>query len=456
MIDKISRVRRRACLLGATGVLLAISCGSSSNGAGSGSGLCESGDTRTCVGPAACVGGQVCSPTRAWGACDCGDSQAGAANAGGDAGSGDFCGAAGATSTSSAGQSTAGSSAAGSSTGGSGASGGGSSAAGSGGASFGGGSAEGPCPPNVVGHCDAGVTIDSYPQYAGYTLHTVEDFPAPMDLDSDPIFTWSDGSPPGSSTEFSEENIQFADGRLIIEAQSDCTVQHPKCYPAHPSYAEEGKDGVVVQVPAQPVQSGELRSRYNNYRYGRYEAKFHAPSVGQFFSSLFIFRTPSDATWNEIDFLLTNSHPQQSGGDVISATNQSFPGTNNDSWLGAIDVPLHYQIVDDHVYAFTWTPAAIDWYVDGVSVQHYDGTKPANGTVPLPTTSAKIMMNLWSFGGTTADYPFQAEYDYFRFYKLDTETTYPCSPAPACLETLGVGDYTAASRNNAGETTYGQ
>jgi len=49
-------------------------------------------------------------------------------------------------------------------------------------------------------------------------------------------------------------------------------------------------------------------------------------------------------------------------------------------------------------------------------------------------------MNLWTFDGSglggdpgANEYPFAAEYDWFRFYKLDTETTYPCAPTPRCL-----------------------
>jgi hypothetical protein len=35
---------------------------------------CNAGDTRQCVGPGACAGGQVCGSDRTWSACDCGGS----------------------------------------------------------------------------------------------------------------------------------------------------------------------------------------------------------------------------------------------------------------------------------------------------------------------------------------------------------------------------------------------
>jgi hypothetical protein len=50
---------------------------SSAGAAGASSALCLAGDTRTCVGPGACDGGQACGPDGEWSACDCGTPAAG-------------------------------------------------------------------------------------------------------------------------------------------------------------------------------------------------------------------------------------------------------------------------------------------------------------------------------------------------------------------------------------------
>jgi hypothetical protein len=50
-------------------------------------------------------------------------------------------------------------------------------------------------------------------------------------------------------------------------------------------------------------------------------------------------------------------------------------------------------------------------------------------------------MNLWVFtndalgGGDPADntYPITGTYDWFRFYRWDGDTNYPCEGAPGCL-----------------------
>jgi hypothetical protein len=63
------------------------------------------------------------------------------------------------------------------------------------------------------------------------------------------------------------------------------------------------------------------------------------------------------------------------------------------------------------------------------------------GRLPIPEKSAKIIMNLWvfaiagGFGGdpTRNQYPMAAEYEWFRFYKWNQETRYPCLDVPGCL-----------------------
>ena len=82
-------------------LLLAASCGSktsetpgasvagSAGSAGaSAAGTCAAGDTRTCVGPGACSGGQACGSTGQWSACDCGGSAGGGSTGGGSTGGG--------------------------------------------------------------------------------------------------------------------------------------------------------------------------------------------------------------------------------------------------------------------------------------------------------------------------------------------------------------------------------
>ena len=321
---------------------------------------------------------------------------------------------------------------------------------------------KGPVRTGVVGHCDEGAT---YPTYPGFTLSLVEDFPSAIDLDTDPIFTWSDGSPEQSQTRFQEAQITFANGFMSITATSTCPTPATPCIPAGTSYAESAVNANSGPVAAMNVASGEFRTKYNNYRYGHYEARYRAPSAnpgnetnpalsGNFLSSLFAFRTPKWLTWNEIDNELEPNIPTSVAYNTVDATGQdSYPAGNAAAGSTSTGLPAGYSNIQFHVYAFEWTPTSITWFVNGTQINQFTGTTAD----PIPTLSAKIMMNLWIYGNNTAfgdptnnHYPFSSEYDYFRFYKSNSETTYPCSPTPSCLPTAD----TQYSQNNPNETNY--
>lgn len=356
---------------------------------------------------------------------------------------------------------------AGTGTGGSAGAGGSGTAGGSGGT--GGSAPAADCPAGVSGHCKAG----DYPKYEGYTLNLVEEFDAPLDLNTDPIWTWSDGSPQDGQTRFREEAITFKDGNMEITAdvKAGCAPKttNAACLEPYPSHGEAFDPNPTKQIVPMGVWSGELRTKYNNYRYGRYEVKLAAPTAnpampnttdkaggasGNFLSTMFIFRTPKNLDWNEIDIELEPWGTTSVFGNVVNAKGATgYPGGNAAPWDVA-GPGAGFKIYDSHVYAFTWTPNKIEWFVDGTSVKTFAGTQ----AVPIPNLAAKIMMNLWIFSGPTFGdaannkYPFTAKYDWFRFYKLDTETTYPCTGTPGCLP---AADKTKSSQNNPKEANYG-
>jgi len=312
-----------------------------------------------------------------------------------------------------------------------------------------------PCPPGVTGHCDS-ADPTKYPTYDGYTLNLVEDFPAPVDLNDDPVWTWSDGFPNDSQTSFAEANITFANGRMILKAESKCAPMNNEfaCYPPRKYYAESYTDEYPRMKGGTGVVSGEFRTKYNNFRYGRYEVKFKAPApIGNFLSTMFVFRNPTNVAWREIDIELEANHQGAVNGNTVNALmgSKSYPDANSAAWTAP---QTGLDITTEHVYAFNWTPTSITWYMDNnpTPIHSYDG----NGAAKIPTLSAKIMMNLWvfhdssNFGNVTKNvFPFTSEYDYFRFYKWNMETTYPVPGHP-------VGDdYVQSAQNNPKEVNYG-
>jgi beta-glucanase (GH16 family) len=304
-------------------------------------------------------------------------------------------------------------------------------AAGSGGGGLGGSAGSGGSGGKTVsgssahGHPDAS---KQYPAYDGFTLYLVEEFDEPLDLNGDAFWTWSDGQIPASRVAFVEEQIDFTDGKLVLTATDEV--------------------------------SGELRSRFNAFRWGRYEASIRAPATAaSFIHSMFVFRTPGNILWREIDVEILGDHPNTVNTNLIMAENtgdwsSSIQETTLDYPFGgspAQSLPPGFGNRDAfHVYAFEALPDSITWYVDGLPIRRKQAGVGDN-ELDVPQESMKIMMNLWVFvsaglGGDPSQnqYPFSAEYEWFRFYRWDQDDRYPCEPLPECLDP----DDLVNSRNN--------
>lgn len=289
-----------------------------------------------------------------------------------------------------------------------------------------------PSPPPVVGPAHHTGKIfghpdhsKSYPSYPGFSLMLVEEFNSPLDLDSDPIWTWSDGGLIEGQIRFTKNNIKFGDGKMKV---------HVSRSPAHEQSCSNAE---VAMIPPKALSSGEMRSRYNMFRYGRYEVRMKAPSVqpgnthvnGNYVSTFFVFRDAKYKHWREIDFEITGDSPASVTTNVLSAD-------NTDKWKNGIQESEQHKVQfntrsEFHTYAFEWLPNKITWYIDGVKVR-----EKHTGGVRIPDLAGKIMMNLWMFddralfGGPEIknnQYPMESEYDWIRFYKWDGDSHYPCS-----------------------------
>jgi beta-glucanase (GH16 family) len=198
----------------------------------------------------------------------------------------------------------------------------------------------------------------------------------------------------------------------------------------------------VEEIPFKPLMSGEMRSRYNLFRYGRYEARIKAPEIqrgkpwvnGNFISTVFAYRDANAHHWREIDFEITANAPNSLTTNLLYADGtknwKPYLQDSRQPRLGNVNLREEF-----HTYAFEWTPKGVVWFVDGKEVRRGSHLK-------VPELSTKIMMNLWiftggAFGGPQIhnnDYPFHSEYEYFRFYKWNGDDKYPCSDmTSSCL-----------------------
>jgi beta-glucanase (GH16 family) len=286
-----------------------------------------------------------------------------------------------------------------------------------------------------------------YPEYTGFTLCLVEEFEEPIAIyGDDAIWTYSDGSLFEGDVRHTADALSFADGKLVITVREE-TAPVSWSWAAH-SY-----------IPEKPLKSGELRTKFNNFRYGRYEVRMKAPDVvGNFIATMFTFRTPGFQDWREIDVELLGSTSTTFLSNLIYTDDQelwspdieepaySYPFGNAPSGL-----PAGYDNRKAfHTYSFEWTPNQIRWFVDDALVR-VKQSGVGEDQLPVPELPSKIFMNTWvfpnaDFGGDPQlnEYPFSTEYEWFRFYKWDGEVTYPCSGAPSCLDESDL-DY---SKNN--------
>jgi len=276
-----------------------------------------------------------------------------------------------------------------------------------------------------------------YPQYDNFTLWLVEEFDIALDLNTDDIWTWSDGGLSEGNVRFVKEALKFEGGKLVIEASQ----QPPIVPPQQCSHAEDGF------VSPKPLTSGEMRTKHNMFRYGRYEVNMKAPTVqngdanidGNFIATMFAFRDGKFHHWREIDIEVTGDAPNSVATNVLNAdyTDQWSPTIAAPAALRPAGVNVRAGF---HTFAFEWLPSGVTWFFDGAPVRSFS----AGQALHVPDMSVKIMMNLWMFAGPPYGfggpdgqnnrYPMRSEYDWFRFYKWDGDLQYPCKDAdPSCL-----------------------
>ena len=383
-------------------------------------------------------------------------SSGGAGNAGssgstaaGSAGLPGVAGAGGAVAGASAGGS-AGSSGS-SATGGSVGSGGGTGVAGGAGMPGGGGAdGSGTCA-GVLGHPTQ--PCDKIPTYPGVTLKFVDDFDTDLNLDTDPYWTYSDGFSDQAQARFVKSAVTFMGGSARITMNKP-----PAGAPTGPSYAEGTKDKYPLPFDyASPVTSGELRTRYNNFKYGYYEFRIKPPTntAGNFIAAAFVFRTPKWQDWRELDIEL------QAAGKAKSVPTNVIVGENQGGWSpgisDSVEVPVTFDTqADFHTYGFDWEADYVKFYIDRATNPNPVRNYPKGSKLPIPNKSTKIMMNFWLFGSSALGggdpakntYPMVMQIDYVRFYKSNDEPFYPCSPTPACLSDATHKEDLDYSKNN--------
>jgi endo-1,3-1,4-beta-glycanase ExoK len=229
--------------------------------------------------------------------------------------------------------------------------------------------------------------------------------------------------------------------------------------PTGPTYAECTQAAFPAPFnTAAPQTSGELRTKYNNFKYGYYEFRIKPPvnTTGNFIAAAFTFRTPKWQNWRELDIEL------QAAGKSKAVPTNVIVGENQPAWNPAISDALDVMVsfdtqADFHTYGFDWEPNVVNFYIDRATNPTPVRVYGTGSKLPIPNKSGKIMMNFWLFtssalgGGDPANnqYPMTMQVDYVRFYQSEQEPFYPCTPTPACLSDATHREDLDYSKNNA-------
>jgi len=129
------------------------------------------------------------------------------------------------------------------------------------------------------------------------------------------------------------------------------------CYAPRTSFAESYSDEPIRGVARHRRDQRRVRTKYNNYRYGRYEVKYTAPSttMGNFLSTMFVFRTPTNIAWNEVDNEL---EPNQGGKQNLNTVNApEEPRATRAADAQSIKID-GLNIAQEHIYASIGRPRA--------------------------------------------------------------------------------------------------
>jgi len=265
-------------------------------------------------------------------------------------------------------------------------------------------------------------------QYSGFSLMLDERF----DLFDENIWEIGDGAVGGEAAcRFQPQGVQVNNGLLNLIIREE---------PIAAGWSNDHEmDKGVYDFSCGEVRTVEIKK----IRYGRFETRMKAPDrevASGYISSLFTYTnegTPRE--WEEIDVELEGGRPDKFQANLIYGKDV-WAWWATRKW-GAWEDKIEIAPADDwRVYAIEWLPTEINWYVDGVLTKTLKSTDldclpscvggQINAT-PIPDNLTQMMMNFWipvdhiqnDFGGNKKRnrYPMYAQYDWIRFYQLDSE-----------------------------------
>lgn len=235
--------------------------------------------------------------------------------------------------------------------------------------------------------------------------------------------TWGDDKDTGNLVRFNRNNVEFIQGAGEDNWAMAITINREY---AERSYSEF--DGMVVSD--KNYTSGELLTKCKNYRYGMYEVRMRTPKPPHsgFVLAMYTFHdNKATNTRQEIDIELQGQHRDRLTTNFFWSRFEESPEV--------ISPASKFDTRDWHIYSIKWLPGKIQWFVDGnfvretITEKRLKNRRIIDENELTPDLPASIHFNFWltsygeTFGGVNSGnrYPLTAEFDWFRFYRLDAD-----------------------------------
>jgi len=234
------------------------------------------------------------------------------------------------------------------------------------------------------------IAADSLCNWSGMTAAAD---PAPQAARSTGSNTGSNtGSPPGGAFLMDFRKRIDPGVRYLAEYEMDEDWIKIAYRERNIRFDQEGMTLTLARSSGKLPFSGSEFQRNGVYGYGRYEAVLKASEAGGAVASFFTYTGPPFGDpHEEIDFEFLGRAPRH-------VYLNYFHNGEKDQ----VEVPLWFDTAQaDHLYAFEWSPDAIRWYVDGVKVREVTAK---TSRVGIPTTSSRVMVNLWAGAGPSAQW----------------------------------------------------
>lgn len=200
---------------------------------------------------------------------------------------------------------------------------------------------------------------------------------------------------------FSSRNSPNGIWSKVADAWSYCTYKEEHVWTSG--------SNLVIRVPSNLRECGQIVSAQSNYLYGSYRAKIKASNIPGVVNAFFYYLNDS----SEIDIEILTNQNRERRGKVHFVVHPSSSSSSCRARNSHCEFNLRFNPSDAfHEYGFDWYPNRVEFFVDGRRVHTI--------RVNVPSTHGTIRLNnwtgnpIWGGGPPTTDALMYVDYVTYR------------------------------------------